>query len=261
MTPGPGDPERDGETRDHGEGFLERWSRRKRAATEAPPAAPVEAPAPEVPEDDERPRDPETGEPIDEELVASLPRIEEIEPGGDVSAFMRRGVPEALRREALRAMWTTDPAIRDFVSPALDYAYDYNAPGGAPGYGPLSESDIAHARELMASLFKEPAPKPAEPHALDGGNSGDKESQHAQVLATEPVRLGDAALQDRSDDQVAPQLTASAKDAEIGAKTHDAAFAGEVRRNMTDEGQSAQAGLDPELSRPRRRRGGAATPV
>jgi hypothetical protein len=37
---------------------------------------------------------------------------------------------------ALREIWRTDPAVRDFVGPA-DYAWDWNTPGDAPGYGPL----------------------------------------------------------------------------------------------------------------------------
>jgi hypothetical protein len=42
-------------------------------------------------------------------------------------------------------MWALDPAIRDFVGEARDYAYDWNAPGGVPGSGPLLASDDVDA--------------------------------------------------------------------------------------------------------------------
>ena len=32
-------------------------------------------------------------------------------------------------------MWSLDPNIRDFVSEAREYAYDWNVPGGVPGSG------------------------------------------------------------------------------------------------------------------------------
>ena len=33
----------------------------------------------------------------------------------------------------MRKGWALDPAIRNYVSPALDYAYDWNTSGGVPG--------------------------------------------------------------------------------------------------------------------------------
>jgi hypothetical protein len=164
------------------EGFLSRWSRRKRAAeagrevAEAPPAdGPVLPPAnpvsvqpppafvppaagrvapPEgasaspVPPDGatatrtEPPGDP----PFD---IASLPAIESLTAATDIRAFLRKEVPEALKRAALRKAWTLDPAIRDFVGPA-DYAWDYNAPDGVPG-GSLDL--VGDVREMLAQVF------------------------------------------------------------------------------------------------------------
>jgi len=51
----------------------------------------------------------------------------------DITVFLRKGVPESLRNAALRKAWALDPAIRNYVNPALDYAYDWNTPGGVPG--------------------------------------------------------------------------------------------------------------------------------
>jgi hypothetical protein len=64
----------------------------------------------------------------------ALPRVEELTPESDLSSFLREGVPEALKKAALRRMWSLDPAIRDFVGPA-EYAWDFNNPGAIPGFG------------------------------------------------------------------------------------------------------------------------------
>ncbi len=114
------------------EGFLSRWSRRKRAVeaglpateTQAEPQAPIAEPAaspPPVPVPEEPPFD-----------IATLPPVESLTLESDITAFLRKGVPAVLQRAALRRAWTLDPAIRDFVGPA-DYAWDYNAVDGVPG--------------------------------------------------------------------------------------------------------------------------------
>lgn len=112
---------------DAADGFLSRWSRRKRAAGLVVPEVPVaevavpeaEAPAGAVP-------------PAAFDL-ASLPAPETLTAASDITGFLRAEVPMALRRAALRRIWTLDPGIRDFIGPA-DYAWDYNAPDGVPGF-------------------------------------------------------------------------------------------------------------------------------
>lgn len=113
---------------EEGDGFLSRWSRRKRAVVEgrAPaepsPPAPLEA-KPEAP----------PAEPEDDFDPASLPPIESLTLESDFKAFLHRKVPLDLRTAALRRAWSLDPAIRDFIGPA-DYAWDFNAPDGVPGF-------------------------------------------------------------------------------------------------------------------------------
>ncbi len=117
--------------------FLSRWSQRKdearrEAAKIAPDPAPQPAGEPEKP----------AAEPVlAPEEIAALPRIEELTGDTDITGFLRPGVPPALRKAALRKSWLLDPAIRDFVGHARDYAYDWNAPGGAPGHGALLPGD------------------------------------------------------------------------------------------------------------------------
>ncbi|MBY0361079.1 MAG: DUF3306 domain-containing protein [Phreatobacter sp.] len=109
------------------EGFIARWSRLKREPEPAPnPQPAVEAAPPALPE----------GRALDD-LLAELPNLEDLVPGQSLAAFMQPWVPTGLRNAALQRMWLLDPAIRDYVSPALDYAYDYNTPGAAPGFGPM----------------------------------------------------------------------------------------------------------------------------
>ncbi len=123
------------------EGFLSRWSRRKQEVIKTEEQENLAAPAPEA-----APEAPAEPEPMPE-----LPSLDDLLPGQDISIFMHPAVPQSLRNAALRKMWVLDPAIRDFVSEALDYAYDYNTPGMAPGFGPLQASPqmISEVREMM----------------------------------------------------------------------------------------------------------------
>ena len=98
--------------------FISRWSRQKRQAATSAPA--VDQPAePAVTE----------AEPFD---LAELPNIDDLTADSDIAAFLRKGVPEALQRMALRKMWALDPSIRDFVEVA-ENQWDFNAAGGVPG--------------------------------------------------------------------------------------------------------------------------------
>ncbi|HWT09671.1 MAG TPA: DUF3306 domain-containing protein [Roseomonas sp.] len=126
------------------EGFLSRWSRRKRAAEAGLPEPQPPAPAPEatpaaIPPPAEEP-------PFD---ITTLPPVDSLTIDSDFAAFLRKEVPEALKRAALQKAWTLDPAIRDFIGPA-DYAWDYNAPDGVPG-GSLDL--IGDVREMLAQAF------------------------------------------------------------------------------------------------------------
>ena len=123
------------------ESFLARWSKRKRAEAETP--APEPAPEPPSPplEDDS----------ISEEELAALPALEEFTPKTDIRPFLRKGVPQAMRNAALRRIWMLTPAIRDHNDPAVDYAWDWNTPGGVPGDGaaPTAERAAQMLRDLV----------------------------------------------------------------------------------------------------------------
>ena len=116
------------------EQFLARWSRRKQEAKvgHAEPAAEeaVEARAP-APSDRAAA---EHGSP--ETDLSHLPPIESIEAATDITAFLRKGIPQELNRAALRRAWSADPAIRDFVGLA-ENAWDFNDANAMAGFGPL----------------------------------------------------------------------------------------------------------------------------
>lgn len=170
------------------EGFLSRWSRLKREpdAPAAQPDSPAGAPAAaSLPE----------GRTLDD-LLAELPRLEDLVPGQSLTAFMQPWVPSGVRNAALQRMWLLDPAIRDYVSPALDYAYDYNTPGAAPGFGTMETSQTAirevaemFDRALGNAASGAPTEAAADPH--------DNLSQAAREIPSAPIP---AAMQQIHDD-------------------------------------------------------------
>jgi hypothetical protein len=132
-------------------GFLARWSQRK-LETKQPEAKPA-APAAESVESSSLSARP-SEEATPEFDLSSLPKLEELTGNTDITAFLRKGVPEHLRNAALRKSWALDPAIRNYVNPALEYAYDWNAPGGVPGGGELGAGvDVAR---LVSQIMGEP---------------------------------------------------------------------------------------------------------
>ncbi|MDA9434429.1 hypothetical protein XH88_22020 [Bradyrhizobium sp. CCBAU 51627] len=116
--------------------FLARWSRRKQEARAGEPAV---QPGANIGPDDvppagiaEAPANPA----IDH---SGLPPVDSIDATTDVSAFLRKGIPQELSRVALRRAWSADPAIRDFVGPA-ENAWDFNDPIAMEGFGLLGYS-------------------------------------------------------------------------------------------------------------------------
>ena len=138
---------------DRDKGFLARWSQRKQEAKHPEPD-PVPPAAQSV--DSSGSSEPQEGEDVTPEFdLSTLPKLEELTGSTDITAFLRKGVPEHLRNAALQKSWALDPAIRNYVNTALEYAYDWNAPGGVPGGGELGAGvDVAR---LVSQIMGEPA--------------------------------------------------------------------------------------------------------
>jgi hypothetical protein len=132
--------------------FLARWTRRKHAVEaaevtgEASGAVAGNATQPLIkPAEPSPAADAENEESENSKL---LPRIEDLTPQSDLSAFLRKGVPDALKKAALRRMWSLDPAIRDYIGPS-EYAWDFNNPASIPGFGPIRPA----TKEMVAAVF------------------------------------------------------------------------------------------------------------
>jgi uncharacterized protein DUF3306 len=177
------------------DGFLTRWSRRKREATQAASeaqeaslgaqesgahasgahasgahASGTQASGAQAPAGDtEMPVSPPTTQGPAAE-PPSLPPIESIEAGTDIRAYLGKEVAPDLARAALRRAWLADPAIRDFVGLA-DYDWDFNAPDRMAGFGPLRPTD--DVRQLLAHMLgsETAGPKPTEPSEAEGGQA------------------------------------------------------------------------------------------
>jgi hypothetical protein len=81
--------------------------------------------------------------------LTSLPTIASISAETDLRAFLGPGVPPELTVAALRRAWSADPTIRDFIG-LSENSWDFNAPGGIPGFGTLEPEEI---RRLLAQLI------------------------------------------------------------------------------------------------------------
>jgi Protein of unknown function (DUF3306) len=139
--------------------FLARWSRLKREAKTSADAQPPATAAPNA-------ASPGTTESsVGAEMdLSSLPSIESITGGTDITAFLRQGIPPQLCREALRRAWAADPAIRDFVGLA-ENAWDFNDPNAMPGFGPLdcSADQLAALLDRVLGAADRLAPAMTEP--------------------------------------------------------------------------------------------------
>jgi hypothetical protein len=151
------------------ESFLERWSRRKRAV--GPPGRPDSSPAPsanETHQSEKKSCPPNSGStevPFD---VSKLPPLESITAQTDIRAYLAPGVPAELTRAALGRAWAADPQIRDFIG-LSENAWDFNAPQGIFGFGPLEMTDELRrkivrmvGRSFETEGAEEPTPLKAE---------------------------------------------------------------------------------------------------
>lgn len=105
------------------DGFVSRWSRRKRQAKVADPQDRDEAPLQEPAAKGEPESAPESAV-VDESAAAELPDPDTLTADSDFTVYMKDGVPEALRRRALRRLWRSNPLLAN-VDGLNDYDLDY----------------------------------------------------------------------------------------------------------------------------------------
>ena len=213
------------------EQFLARWSRRKQEAK-----ADYAEPAPQEAADANGPvpSDHAAAEPVPSEAdLSNLPPIELIDAATDVTAFLRKGIPQELSRAALRRAWSADPAIRDFVGLA-DSAWDFNDPNAMPGFGPLdysAEQVDALVRRIVGDVVEaaETLPSPLAAAADDCARSAHMEAGSAQPenpvkTVTEPGQLEEFVAAELSSGSVASQLAAASEEVPLPRRTHGGAL-------------------------------------
>jgi hypothetical protein len=190
-------------------GFLSRWSQRKLEAKQpeqkpVAPAAESNALAPAPPGEEAPP----------EFDLSSLPKLEELTGTSDISAFLRKGVPEHLRNAALRKSWALDPAIRNYVSPALEYAYDWNTPGGVPGGGELGAGiDVAR---MVKQIMGEPAAEPVKSDANAANDAVAPSPPESDVPIEPQAELSPDSVRFVDDANAKSEGVAEAQDAKDG---------------------------------------------
>jgi hypothetical protein len=200
------------------DGFLARWARRKRDVreserTETPPADMEAVETAAVPGDDAVVPE-AAGTEAELDLLAELPSLDDLTAETDLLPFLRAGVPAALRNAALRKMWSVDPAIRDFVSEAREYAYDWNTPGGVPGLGPLLPGDDVKA--MLGRLFNRDPSEAAEAEAgapeVDRADVDRVDVDRAEVDRADLVQLDPDIASDPAPGRTLPTTSISAPD-------------------------------------------------
>jgi hypothetical protein len=92
---------------------------------------------------------------------------------------MRAGVPEALKRAALRRVWSSDPAIRDFVGLNENF-WDAAGPDGILGFGDLDPN--LDVQRMVSELFGE-TPRQETPTAPDTDRMADSPALQVQNRA------------------------------------------------------------------------------
>lgn len=138
-------------------GFMERWSRRKRAPESQPDpedVARAEAAARAEAEAAQKAEAEDTR--TDEEILRDLklPDPDTLGMGDDFKVFMAPGVPQRFRQRALRRLWTSNPVLAN-LDGLNDYDGDYTGkvPGGLVEIGNIKTA-YKVGRGLMRAVDK-----------------------------------------------------------------------------------------------------------
>jgi hypothetical protein len=269
------------ENPDGGGGFLSRWSRvkleRQGEVAKGNSLAPASEPIPEsVALDAKQVSEQKEREATElQALLDALPKVEDITASTDVTGFLNARIPDILRNAALRAAWSADPAIRDFLNDAREYALDYNTPGAAHGYGPLTDSDRASLGEMVRNIFGEPpvdAASSTRPLEDDQTLVSDHTVQTGEI-ETALLQSSVSDLQPRQGEHTGPQLDAVGQ---AGHETEKSVLKQDVMPDLTMVPSSlrlsgeamalpaqdvAYAAASPSDDKQNRRRAGGAVPT
>jgi hypothetical protein len=211
------------------EQFLARWSRRKQEA-KADHAEPAPEDATEA--HGSASSNCAAAEPVPAATeLSNLPPIESIDAATDITAFLRKGIPQEVSRAALRRAWSADPAIRDFVGLA-ESAWDFNDPNAMAGFGALDYSAAqidALVRRIVGGVVKatESLPNPPAEAAGDTAQSASAVAGFAQTVdqtIADPRPLEKSAPAELPSTSAAPQPPAAREETPVRRRTHGGAL-------------------------------------
>ncbi len=171
------------------DGFVGRWSRLKRGErTRDEATGPDDAkPVPAAPPTGEA----EPAEPEQSEIVEQLPDIDSLDESADFTVFLKDGVPEELRKRALRKLWRLNPVFAN-LDGLNDYDEDFTAAAAAlegvktlyqVGKGMVLPEEPPEELAGEGPADADPAAETGEPlaEAEETAAGGDHEADPAQI--------------------------------------------------------------------------------
>lgn len=174
------------------DGFLSRWSKRKKAVAEAD-AIEQENAAAAGPEDEASGEAGGDEALTDEQILEKygLKDPDQMEEGDDFSGFMRAAIPEHLRRRALRKLWVSNPVLAN-----LDGLNDYD--GDWTGGSVPAGEQLKTAYEVGAGYLKKLAEAPGEEAARE--QAADAPEPVREEATAEPRETQSAAAPEGGDE-------------------------------------------------------------
>jgi hypothetical protein len=204
------------------ENFFARWSRRK---AEAEQTADRADDANQRDELQQQPggaaaeaKDEQAKKEGDEVDLSKLPPIESIGPETDIRAFLQKGIPPELTRAALRRVWTSDPAIRNFIGIA-ENQYDFATGSDIPGFGPLTPAD--DVARMVREIMREGVPRPPPPSEPEPSSEADAETLEKSTKTAEVADESSASNQVAALNDV-PAENDAAQQNEVGEEQDEA---------------------------------------
>ena len=154
----------DNEMADNPNTPIRRWSQRKTEARQAQ--------SPEVAKEIEPGSDtPSSGQETSLN-ASSLPPLEDLTADSDFTPFFQTGVPSALKRAALRKLWSSDPVLAN-----VDGLNDYDEDFAKMGLGKVVQTIYQVGKGMIEQTEKAEKPK--------GPDSARNVEQATNILATE----------------------------------------------------------------------------
>ncbi len=200
-------------------GFLSRWSRRKAGAE---PAKEAEAPPTEETPDEEEAARLRAEE--ENRKAAEAVDLSQLSYESDYGLFLKPGVPGALRDQALRRLWRSNPLLAN-LDGLNDYDEDFTTPAGA-------------AATVVKTLWK-----------VHGGYPDEPKEKEPRAEAAEGEEAVEASSEPPSQ---STSLRLPEEDGDAAREESDEAAAAPAAETPTEEEETAESADPPRVSLRRR---------